>query len=131
MSSRAEEFREYARARAGPLHQSAFLLCGDWHLAHDLVQDMKWNPEIRKEFKENEKAVLDRYPMLAEERRASYREAQKDIANLKTKRAELGDAIKQMLEGRNELYTEGDKMAANVQKFVDAASGTPFERRMS
>ena len=39
MSSRAEEFREFARARAGALHQSAFLLCGDWHLAHDLVQE--------------------------------------------------------------------------------------------
>jgi protocatechuate 4,5-dioxygenase alpha chain len=38
--------------------------------AHDLVQDMKWNPEIRKEFKQNEKAVLDRYPLLPEERRA-------------------------------------------------------------
>jgi DNA-directed RNA polymerase specialized sigma24 family protein len=21
------------------MHQSAYLLCGDWHLAHDLVQD--------------------------------------------------------------------------------------------
>jgi RNA polymerase sigma-70 factor (sigma-E family) len=39
VSSRAEEFREFARARAGPLHQSAYLLCGDWHLAHDLVQE--------------------------------------------------------------------------------------------
>jgi DNA-directed RNA polymerase specialized sigma24 family protein len=27
------------RSRASPLHQSAYLLCGDWHLAHDLVQD--------------------------------------------------------------------------------------------
>ena len=25
--------------RASLLHQSAYLLCGDWHLAHDLVQD--------------------------------------------------------------------------------------------
>lgn len=39
MSSRDEEFREFARERASPLHQSAYLLCGDWHLAHDLVQD--------------------------------------------------------------------------------------------
>ena len=27
------------RNRASLLHQSAYLLCGDWHLAHDLVQD--------------------------------------------------------------------------------------------
>jgi RNA polymerase sigma-70 factor (sigma-E family) len=39
MSSRSEEFREFARDRASPLHQSAYLLCGDWHAAHDLVQE--------------------------------------------------------------------------------------------
>src|ERR1700742_4947037 len=39
MSSRDEEFREFMRNRASLLHQSAYLLCGDWHLAHDLVQD--------------------------------------------------------------------------------------------
>lgn len=27
------------RSNASPLHQSAYLLCGDWHLAHDLVQE--------------------------------------------------------------------------------------------
>ena len=36
---RDEEFREFIRNRASLLHQSAYLLCGDWHLAHDLVQD--------------------------------------------------------------------------------------------
>jgi hypothetical protein len=39
MSRRDEEFREFARSRAAPLHRSAYLLCGDWHLAHDLVRD--------------------------------------------------------------------------------------------
>jgi len=34
-----EEFGEFMRERASPLHQSAYALCGDWHLAHDLVQD--------------------------------------------------------------------------------------------
>lgn len=37
---------------------------------HDLVQDLKWNRKIRQEFKENEAAVLDRYAMLPEERKA-------------------------------------------------------------
>ena len=62
----------------------------------------------------------------SEERKTNYREAAKAIAELKTKRAELGDAVKQMLAGRALLYTEGDQMAADVQKFVDAATGTPF-----
>jgi RNA polymerase sigma-70 factor (sigma-E family) len=39
MSSRSEEFREFVRDRASPLHQSAYLLCGDWHIAHDIVQE--------------------------------------------------------------------------------------------
>jgi RNA polymerase sigma-70 factor (sigma-E family) len=39
MNGRDEEFGEFMRNRASPLHQSAYLLCGDWHLAHDLVQD--------------------------------------------------------------------------------------------
>jgi RNA polymerase sigma-70 factor (sigma-E family) len=39
MSARDEEFREFIRNRVSLLHQSAYLLCGDWHLAHDLVQD--------------------------------------------------------------------------------------------
>jgi len=62
-----------------------------------------------------------------EERKANYREAAKDIADLKTKRTELMDAVKAMLAGRTVLYAEGDKMAADVQKFVDTVRGTPFE----
>jgi len=38
--------------------------------AHDLVQDMKWDAELRKEFKSNEAAVLDRYDLLPAERKA-------------------------------------------------------------
>lgn len=31
-------FREFARSHAAPLRRSAYLLCGDWHLAEDLTQ---------------------------------------------------------------------------------------------
>jgi MFS family permease len=34
-----EEFREFIRERAASLHRTAYLLCGDWHLADDLVQE--------------------------------------------------------------------------------------------
>ncbi|HET7012965.1 MAG TPA: SigE family RNA polymerase sigma factor [Streptosporangiaceae bacterium] len=37
--SREQEFGEFASSRASPLHRSAYLLCGDWHLAEDLAQD--------------------------------------------------------------------------------------------
>ena len=33
-----ERFREFARSQAVALRRSAYLLCGDWHLADDLVQ---------------------------------------------------------------------------------------------
>jgi len=63
---------------------------------------------------------------ISEERRAHYKEAIKEIAELKAKRLALGDAVKQMLAGRNLLFTDGDQMAADVQKFVDAADKTDF-----
>ena len=39
MSSPDEEYREFAGTRAASLHRTAYLLCGDWHLADDLVQE--------------------------------------------------------------------------------------------
>ena len=39
MNDRDEmEYREFASARARPLFRLAFLMCGDWHEAEDLVQ---------------------------------------------------------------------------------------------
>jgi RNA polymerase sigma-70 factor (sigma-E family) len=35
----SQEFREFARSRAAPLHRASYLLCGDWHLANDIVQE--------------------------------------------------------------------------------------------
>ena len=39
MSGPQEDFREFVNSRAAPLHRTAYLLCGDWHLADDLVQE--------------------------------------------------------------------------------------------
>lgn len=38
--------------------------------AHDLVQDLKWDVELRQLFKTDEAAVLDRYKLSPEERKA-------------------------------------------------------------
>lgn len=32
-----QAFLEFVKSRAAPLHRMAYLLCGDWHLADDLV----------------------------------------------------------------------------------------------
>src|SRR5450631_4485117 len=63
---------------------------------------------------------------MTEERRVAYKAALTEITELKTKRLALGDAVKQMLAGRNLLFTDGDQMATDVQKFVDAADKTDF-----
>ena len=39
MSGPEEEYREFVGSRAASLHRTAYLLCGDWHLADDLVQE--------------------------------------------------------------------------------------------
>jgi methyl-accepting chemotaxis protein len=62
----------------------------------------------------------------SDERRTAYTEVQKDVAELKLKRVAMGDAVKQLVAGKDLLFTDGDKMAADVQKFVDAAEKAEF-----
>jgi methyl-accepting chemotaxis protein len=61
-----------------------------------------------------------------EERRATYAATTRELAELRTKRASFGDAIKQMRAGRDLLYSNGDKLAADVQEFVEAADKAKF-----
>jgi methyl-accepting chemotaxis protein len=61
-----------------------------------------------------------------EERKAEYKRVISDIAELKANRKELGEAVKQMQAGRALLFTDGDKMAEDLNKFVAATAGTPF-----
>jgi RNA polymerase sigma-70 factor (sigma-E family) len=39
LSGPEDEYREFVGSRAASLHRTAYLLCGDWHLADDLVQE--------------------------------------------------------------------------------------------
>ena len=54
LSQRDAEFTAYVAARRGHLRRTAFLLCGDWHAAEDLVQTTlaklyaAW-PRVRKD----------------------------------------------------------------------------------
>ena len=64
----------------------------------------------------------------SEEWRSAYMEIQKEIAELKLKRVALGDAVKQLVAARDLLFADGDKMAADVQKLVDAADKTNFSQ---
>lgn len=33
------DYREFVQRRAAALHRTAYLMCGDWHLADDMVQE--------------------------------------------------------------------------------------------
>ena len=39
-------------------------------VSHDLVQDLKWNADLRREFEEDQASVLDRYDLTPAERTA-------------------------------------------------------------
>jgi methyl-accepting chemotaxis protein len=67
----------------------------------------------------------------SEKNRMNYQESAKQVVELKTKRDALGEAVQQMLAGRNLLFTDGDRMAADVEKFVDAAEKTDFAHEAS
>jgi RNA polymerase sigma-70 factor (sigma-E family) len=55
MRDRDAAFTEYFAARSGAMRSTAFLLCGDWHRAEDLVQVaftklyLHWNRVMRHE----------------------------------------------------------------------------------
>ncbi|BCY12654.1 SigE family RNA polymerase sigma factor [Actinoplanes sp. L3-i22] len=55
MSDRDEAFAEYFAARSGSMRATAYLLCGDWHRAQDLVQTtftklyLRWGKVNRQE----------------------------------------------------------------------------------
>ena len=61
-----------------------------------------------------------------EERRTGYQEIGRVMTEVKARRVVLGGAIKSMLDARELLFSEGDKMAVDVQKFVEATDKTDF-----
>ena len=65
------------------------------------------------------------------ERRAVYGEVAKMVTELNVKRSALHDAFIEMQAGRALLFTDGDKLAADVKKFVDAAHGSPIGQAAS
>jgi methyl-accepting chemotaxis protein len=65
---------------------------------------------------------------VSNERRGIFQGLGKDVEDLKAKRLALGEAVTQMVEGRALLFTDGEKLAADVQKFVKAAEGGEFSQ---
>ncbi|MGM4895626.1 methyl-accepting chemotaxis protein [Tardiphaga sp. 839_C3_N1_4] len=62
----------------------------------------------------------------SEERRTIYREVEKTIADLKSRRVDLGNTVKEMLANRKALLAEGEKLQADLKKLVLATRSSPF-----
>ena len=118
MNSRDEELREFMRNRASPLHQSAYLLCGDWHLAHDLVQDtlvkayQHW-PRVRQA--DSPEAYVRR--ILLNEARSRWR------------RRERSAAVSRFPEGRELAAPDATDEVARRVGLLQALHALPFRQR--
>ena len=118
MNSRDEEFGEFMRNRASPLHQSAYLLCGDWHLAHDLVQDtlakayLHW-PRVRQA--DSQDAYVRR--ILLNEARGRWR------------RRERTAAVSRFPEGREPVAPDATDEVARRAGLLQALHALPLRQR--
>jgi RNA polymerase sigma-70 factor (sigma-E family) len=77
-----EQFRQFARSQAGHLRRSAYLLCGEWHLAEDLVQTTlikmhgAW-PRVSREHQPISYARRTLFRCWLDERRRPWRRAER------------------------------------------------------
>lgn len=77
-------FVEFAAARSGALFRTAWLLCGDWHLAEDLVQETlgrlypRWSKVARADQPEAYANTVLLRVFLTQRRRRSSREQPTD-----------------------------------------------------
>lgn len=62
----------------------------------------------------------------SEERRTAYRAIEKDVADVKAKRLALGEAVKQVVAGRDVLQEAGDKLSSSLRKLVISTRNTTY-----
>jgi RNA polymerase sigma-70 factor (sigma-E family) len=118
VDSRDEEFGEFMRNRASPLHQSAYLLCGDWHLAHDLVQDTlvkAYQHWARVRLADSPDAYVRR--ILLNEARGRWR------------RRERTAAVSRFPEGREPAAPDATDEVARRVGLLQALHALPFRQR--
>lgn len=89
---------------------------------HDLIQDLKWSPELRAEFASREAAVLDRYVLRPEERRAIET---RDFHALYTMglHAYLGGQFARLIYGNEASAEEGRGAKKAVDELVRSLTG--------
>ena len=99
-ASQEQDYREWALARRDQLRRTAFLLCGDWHLADDVTQTAlikmyaAW-PRIRRDDKPDAYAHRVLVNSWVDERRRPWRRSERGGDRPAT--AELPDLTDQAL----------------------------------
>ena len=101
---------------------------------------------LRYQFDQDEKSIVEAEKRLttvgealdlvgkttaSDEWRAAFKDVANTVEGMKTKRIAQVEAGKQMMGGRDFLFTDGDKMGEDLQRFVDAANDTEFARAAS
>jgi methyl-accepting chemotaxis protein len=76
---------------------------------------------VERETKAGELLQVAAQTTLSEERRKLYNGLAADVGQLRAKREALVDAVKKLKVARTELFGVGDKLAADVEKFVEAS----------
>ncbi|GAA0513267.1 DNA-directed RNA polymerase sigma-70 factor [Paractinoplanes deccanensis] len=83
-SGAEQEFRVFVQGMAASLHRTAYLLCGDWHLADDLVQEAlaKAYSHWRKVQKAENPPAYVRRILINEARRQWRRSPRADVSDV-------------------------------------------------
>lgn len=89
---------------------------------HDLVQDLKWNPELRARFATHESEVLDRYPLRPDERAAIEARDFRTLYDMGF-HPYLGGQLARLIYGNS----AGKGAALAVRKLVESLRGQQAE----
>ena len=85
---------------------------------HDLVQDLKWDAELRERFARDEASVLDRYPLRPAERKAIEERDFRTLYDLGF-HPYLGGQLARLIYGN----AAGPEATRAVQKLVASLTG--------
>jgi RNA polymerase sigma-70 factor (sigma-E family) len=97
MNRQDREFSEFVEARSAALRRTAFLLCGDWQRAHDIVQTSlvklyaAW-PKIRRDGNVDGYARTIVTHTAIDDARRAYRRAEITVADLPERESQPADA---------------------------------------
>ncbi|GAA2592158.1 SigE family RNA polymerase sigma factor [Winogradskya consettensis] len=120
------EFRSFVLEMSTSLHRTAFLLCGDWHLADDLVQEAlaRTYSHWRKVRQADNPAAYVRRILINESRRHWRRHSPAQAGHAETTVPDLSDGVVDRADLLQALQSLPARQRATVVlRFVEGLSG--------